>query len=167
MKFFNRSCYPSVKFSPSGAKTVPEYGLERDFEGNQRLVVIGEKPVYEIIQASAEGAAISSIITRWRSGDDSVLHVSEGFFADITDFPSSLAESQNALIKAQNTFNSLPLEVRQHFGMNFSRFLNHVSDPNFSFTSDVTSPSPSSPPDVIEVDGVSYKINKEVVVNES
>ena len=175
MKFFNRSSYPTVKFSPSGSKVIEEYGLERDSEGNERLVVIGQKPIYEIIQASAEGAAISNIITRWRSGDDSVLHVSEGFYADITEIPSSLSEAHSALIKAQNTFNSLPLEVREQFGMNLGRFLSHVSDPNFSFKPDpdpVSQPSSDplivpTPPEFIEVSGVSYKINKEVVNNES
>lgn len=161
MKFFDRSYKPPVKKSPSGGKTCPEFGLQFDIDGNEHLVVIGERPIYEIIQASAEGACIANVISRWRAGDTSVLERSEGFYGDFTDFPENLADCHQAVIKAQNIFNSLPLETREKYGMNFNAFLRGVARGDFT-----PAPSPSEPQETIMVDGRRYTIDKEAT-NES
>lgn len=174
MKFFSRSFYPSTVPADSGEKTVPEYGLQLDIDGNERLVEIGRMPIYDIIQASAEGASIAHIITRWRAGDDSVLNAASGVYGDFTNLPSDLAESHQLIIKAQNTFNSLPLAVREQFAMNLSNFLHAVSldpgllsnpgsAPNHAPSSAPNPQSPTqsptqSPAQTMVIDGITYQI---------
>lgn len=170
MKFFSRTDKPGREFTPSGGKTSPEYALELDSEGNEHLVICGEVPNYDIIQASAEGASISHIITRWRAGDESVLNKASGVYGDFTNIPDNLAASQQAIINAQNLFNSLPLSEREKFGMNLTTFLHAVSSGEFEFKSSdakvsitPTAPTSSKPAETITIDGVKYSINQEVI----
>lgn len=164
MKFFNRTHYPATEFACAGGKTTAEYGLELDADGNEHLKIIGERPIYEIIQAAAEGCNISSIITRWRAGDTSVLEQAAGVYGDFTNIPDNLAESHRAIISAQNYFNSLPLSEREKYGMNLNTFLGSFVDSlnNPIVNSETPAAAPAATPETITVDGVTYSINKEV-----
>lgn len=166
MKFFNRTHYPATEPSCAGGKTTAEYGLELDADGNEHLKIIGERPIYEIIQAAAEGANISSIITRWRAGDTSVLDQAAGVYGDFTNIPDNLAESHRAIISAQNYFNSLPLSEREKYGMNLNIFLNSFVDslnnPIVNSETPAAAAASAATPETITVDGVTYSINKEV-----
>lgn len=133
------------------------------------MVISGFKPIYEIIQSSRDGACISSIITRWRAGDTSVLEKSSGVYGDFTNIPSNLAECHRAIIKAQNIFNSLPLSEREKYNMNLNTFLFETCN-SFKNEPPLSTPSVSSdpvpPPESITIDGRTYNIMKDGVPNE-
>lgn len=46
-------------------------------------------------------------------GDINALSRAQGFYADITGMPNNLAEAQNMLIKMENDFNSLPVDIKK------------------------------------------------------
>ena len=168
MSFFNRSFPPERFFTPSGGKTTAEFALELDQDGNEHLVICGERPIYDIIQASAEGASISHIITRWRAGDESVLNKSFGIYGDFTNIPDNLAASQQAIINAQNIFNSLPLSEREKYGMNLTTFLHSIvkapaAQTPAAQTPAAQTPAAQTPAETITVDGVTYSIKQEAM----
>ena len=163
MSFFSRSFYPARTFTPSGGKTTAEFALELDEDGNEHLVICGERPIYDIIQASAEGASISHIITRWRAGDESVLNKSAGIYGDFTNIPDNLAASQQAIINAQNIFNSLPLSEREKYGMNLTTFLHSIVKAPAAQTPEAQAPAAQTPAETITVDGVTYSIKQEAL----
>lgn len=169
---FSRTSYPPRDFAPSGGKTTPEYGLELDSDGYEHLSIIGERPIYDIIQASAEGASIAHIITRWRSGDESVLNQAAGIYGDFSNLPDNLAESHQAIINAQNLFNSLPLSEREKFGMNLTTFLHSfasmgavppAAQPVVEPAAQPSAQASATKPETITVDGVQYSIKQEAI----
>lgn len=105
---------------------------ERVIDGERTLVITGKEDFKSFIEASKEETLIDNIIKRFQNGDVTVLQRKQGFYGDITNMPSSLAEAQNMLIQIENHFNSLPSEDRELFGNSFDRYVSEVSKMNAS-----------------------------------
>ena len=124
MKFYSRTEYPKTIPTPSGEKIEDEFGLRFDKELERNIVaVVGKRNVYERTQAGKEGALLSTLIQRYASGDMSALEQRQGTFADLTQFPTTLAEAQQQMIDAERIFYDLPVEVRREFDHVPSLFL--------------------------------------------
>ena len=127
MEFYSRTNLPATIPQPECAKIVPTYGEKIDKDGKVHVVVTGKTNLYEKIQASKDDTLIYNILDRFAAGDVSVLQRHQGFYADLTDMPKTLAEAQQSLITAENYFNKLPLDVRSEFNHSFSEFLASAS----------------------------------------
>ena len=93
-----------------------EYQEEIDKKtGRKHLVVSGKKNVYEMIQQDAESCKIENIMHKLAMGDLSVFKEARITYADADDFPKSLMEAQNIVVKAKSEFEKMPKEVREIF----------------------------------------------------
>lgn len=99
------------------------YSPEFDKKGVMTLVESGKEDLYAFIQSHKDSVDIHKILQRFESGDASVLQRVQGTFGDFSEFPKTYAELLNTVIEGEQTFNSLPLEVREKFGHSFHRWL--------------------------------------------
>lgn len=56
----------------------------------------------------------------------------EGKYGDFTDTPQDYHESMNAVLAANDMFETLPAKIRRRFGNDPGQFLDFVGDPNNS-----------------------------------
>ncbi len=121
---FNRPKAVSA-YEPSGVSPVYE---ERLVDGVRTLVKVNEEPLNEFVQKSLPDTLIYNILDKFNRGNIDVLNKTVGQFMDVTQFPSSLAEAQNNLIKAERHFNGLSSDVRQKFDNSPIKFMEAVFD---------------------------------------
>ena len=110
-------------YSPSGSKFRNEYKIERDKKGHKSLHKVGEKDIWSEIQSYKEECDIGNIIARAAAGDLNALNQRKGIYADITNTPRDLAEAQNNIVKLNNEFYKLPVEIREKFDNSKERFV--------------------------------------------
>lgn len=135
--FYSRVKYPKRECVPSGERIVPEYGWKVDEKTSEKYIgVIGEKNLYDPIQAALPGTYLHDVLDRFDAGAVSLDDYKEyidaskqvAAYTDVTPLPSTLAEVQQVLIDADNTFNSLPVDLRADFGHSKERFLASMAD---------------------------------------
>ena len=117
-----RSARPRF-YCNSGSKMKNDYEIQIDKKGHKELKKIGEHDLYAEIQSYAEEVKIENILARAAAGDDSMLNMRQGFYADITEFPTSLAEAQNSILKLSQGFDKLPAEIREKFDNSKEKFV--------------------------------------------
>lgn len=105
----------------SGVKDI--YSPEFDKKGVMTLKVSGQENLYEFIQSHKDSVDIHKILDRFERGDVTALQKIQGMYGDFSEFPKTYAELLNTVIEGEQTFNSLPLEVREKFGHSFHRWL--------------------------------------------
>lgn len=99
------------------------YGGKYDANGRVVLEKKGEENLYDYIQSFKDSVDINVILARFSNGDCEALSRAQGFYADVTDFPSNMAEALNRINECEELFKSLPLDVRQKFDCSFEQFL--------------------------------------------
>lgn len=112
-------------YVPSGVSPVYE---ERIVEGVRILVKVNEEPLNEFVQKSLPDTLIYNILDKYNRGNVDVLNKTIGQFMDVTQFPTSLAEAQNNIIKAERHFNGLSSDIRRKFDNSPIKFMEAVFD---------------------------------------
>lgn len=115
------------KETEAGRKTRLTFRWAYDNKGNKTLV---EDEVIDRdaeIQSYLEETKIENIINR-AAFDPSVVQrlgavLNEEEPQDFTNMPSTLAEAQNMMINAENTWNKLPREIKQKFDNDVDKFI--------------------------------------------
>lgn len=124
----------SVKFAPwrksaervssdPGSRIKKKYSAYYDDEGRLQLEQVGTIDLYEEIQSYAESVDINTILARYAMGDAEVLQKTQGFYFDATEVPKNTADLLNKLMKAEYEFDKMPIEFKERFGNDFTRFL--------------------------------------------
>lgn len=102
--------------SCSGSRTRPTFKGQYNKKGIFEVVVNGYEDVYQPIQALAPSCDLDVIVDRYlKTGDSSLLNSSKGFFADITEAPTTFSQMWNMCRDAESAFNALPPEVKDKF----------------------------------------------------
>lgn len=114
-----------------GSRERQHYQSRLDARGNLVLIPDGTINDYEAIQSHADSVDIHKILERFASGDVDVLSRMQGFYADFADVPSTYQEVLNAVIAGEETFNSLPVEIKDKFGHSFQRWMMAMGQPDF------------------------------------
>lgn len=112
--------------SRSGDSIIPVLSAEVDSDGSFKLVKTGEKNLYAEIQSHRDSTDINLIMKRFELGNDSVLHKTQGFYADIVDFPKTYAEMQQRFLDAQAAFDGLSLSDKEKFNMDVNQFISSI-----------------------------------------
>lgn len=99
------------------------YSPEFDRNGVMTLKESGRENLYDFIQSHRDSVDLHKILDRFQSGDVSVLSRVQGSFGDFSQFPQTYAELLNQVIAGEQTFNSLPLDIREKFGHSFHAWL--------------------------------------------
>lgn len=115
-------------FADPGCEDVPIYSPSVDNDGHIVLEEIGVKNLPEYIDSFRESCDINNLVARFNAGDVSALSRVQGAFFDATALPHTYAEMLNTVINAEQTFNSLPLEIREKFDNSYVKWLSMMDD---------------------------------------
>lgn len=100
------------------------YTPQLDEHGHLELLATGKEDWYGYIQSHAESVDIHLILDRFaRTGDESLFSRIQGVYGDFTTVPTSYMDLLNTVIKGEQYFDSLPIEVKEQFGHNFNQWL--------------------------------------------
>lgn len=99
--------------------------------GRKHLVKIGKTCVYDLIQQDAEASKMVNIIQKLAMHDLSVLKEAKLTYADADDFPKSLMEAQDIVIKAKAEFDKFPAEVRKLFNNSPEQYVSEIGTKDF------------------------------------
>ena len=109
---------------------IPQYEMSVEVTKDKQIIKkLVEAPdkinIYEKIQADNHGLDVYDLIKRFNAGDTSIkIGAIDWQDGDFTGTTMSLVEMQAVLDTAQSQFENSPLEVRQHYDSDFTKFLN-------------------------------------------
>lgn len=115
-------------YADPGSADVPIYSPSVDNDGHIVLEEIGVKNLPEYIDSFRESCDINNLVARFNAGDVTALSRTQGAFFDATALPHTYAEMLNTVINAEQTFNSLPLEIREKFDNSYVKWLSMMDD---------------------------------------
>lgn len=102
-----------------------------DRNGHLTLEVSGEENIYDQIQSHKDSCDIHVLMKQYVQGDMEALSRRQAVFADVTEMPKSYAEMLQAMITAEQYFNSLPVEVRAKFNHSVNEFIAGMDKEDF------------------------------------
>lgn len=103
----------------NGMEDIWEYQVNNF--GRKVLVKTGEHNLYEEIQASLEETKIENVLARAAAGEN--VFRPEGIYADVTQMPSNLIEARQAIQNLENTWNSVPNEIKRKYNNSLEDFI--------------------------------------------
>lgn len=99
--------------------------------GQKELIKVGQTHVYAKIQEDLEESKIENIIHKLAMGDLSVLKQAQLTYVDADDFPKTLMEAQNIVVKAKAEFNKFPEEVKKLFNNSPEAYVSQMGTDEF------------------------------------
>ena len=131
MSFRHRSS-PRIAFkAPSPIGIASRFQERLDANQIPHLVKVGETDLNALVQSSKESCLVYNIIDRFNAGDASVLSKVTGAYADIADFPKTLADVHNLVRGIEDKFRELPLNVREAFNNSPQVFAKKLEDGSY------------------------------------
>lgn len=106
-----------------GTKVKKNFTGVYDKAGHLEIVENGTVNTYEEIQSHAKSVDIHTIMRRYAAGEMDVLSRVQGFYADVSNLPTSYADVLNAVNRGHALFDGLPAATRAKFGHNFDEFM--------------------------------------------
>ena len=107
---------------PSGNGKMPEYKYKRDSYGRKVLEKVGERDLYEEIQAEYEATKIENILSRALAGDVSSLSA-VGTYMDTSSMPTNLIDAMDQIQKLENLWLDLPMEIKNKYNNSVEEFV--------------------------------------------
>lgn len=129
--FHSRSNYPDTIPAPSGERKRAKLTRGVDSDGNRTLVISGYDDLVEFVNLAAEGVTIQDLMKRAERGEDTLHPDAVQSYVDLSNAPKSLLDAEMSVINARNEFEKLPLEVRQAYDNNLSKWLKSIDDGSF------------------------------------
>lgn len=88
-----------------------------------------------LIQSFEPSTRIDNIIKRIEAGEVDLLNQRAGFFIDSIGLPGTYAELLNTVIKGQQVFEKLPIEIKKEFDNDFNKWFAAMDSPDFAVRS--------------------------------
>ena len=135
---FSRFVKPESVPQDDFPKEIPQYEIQvevtKDKQVVKKLVESEEKlNVYDKIQADNHGLDVYELIKRFNAGDTSIhIGVVDWQDGDFTGTTMSLVEMQSLIDNQRAQFENAPLELRQHYDSDFTKFLNGLESGEYS-----------------------------------
>lgn len=123
MKFANQYRDHEHFLTNVGSREKVTYEARYNAKGQLELIEKGKEDWYGYIQSHKDSVDIHVLLDRFQRGDIDVLNRVQGFYGDITNYPSTFADALNIVRSSEEFFNSLPVEERAKYNHNFSEFL--------------------------------------------
>ena len=113
--------------SECGTPTLDQYEYALDDKG-RKILKKTKTPdnVYEKIQSFKEETDINNIMARFALGDETALNVNKGYYIDASSLPSNIFEVYQSGLKAEQYFDSLPVDLKEQFDNSYVEFM--ISD---------------------------------------
>ncbi len=122
---------PVGEAAPTGNGITPTFSYVYKKNG-RTLTATGEfENTYEKIQSQLAETKIENIITRYRSGDTSMMSTSKVYIMDSL-LPKNFQDMQNKVIAIKQQFESLPATVKQKFNNNVAQFAEEYGSNEFN-----------------------------------
>lgn len=118
-------------FSDVGSRERILYAPEFDSNGHMELVETGKENIYNFIQSHKDSVDINLILKRFANGDASALSKRQGAFGDFTQLPTSYADMLNKVMRGEEYFQNLPVDVRSKFNHSFAEFMASMGTDDF------------------------------------
>ena len=132
----------SKKFvSDPGNKLHPVRHGELQTDGSIKLVIDRIEDTDELIQSFADSTMIENIMARISAGQTELLSQKQGFYMDTVGLPSTYADVLNLVIKGQEAFDKLPVEIKQRFDNDFNKWFVAMDQADWFEKSGFVSPS--------------------------
>lgn len=127
----SRFVRPKTLAAPAGSEYEDDFEYRLDAQGNKQLVRTGRHNLQDRIQASLEGTKIENILRRASLGDPSALAAVNGQYIDVTGLPRTLAELQSLIIRVEQDFERLPLDVRRAYDFSAEKYVADYGSDNW------------------------------------
>ena len=128
MEFRDKYSDTSGFISESGSKYLDQYEYQFDKDGVNHLVKTDKpKNVFEAIQADYDSTDINKLMLRFSLGDLSAIDVTQGFYADVTKMPKTMAELFDKAQDCYEFFNQLPVDFKQMFNNSYTEFFSELN----------------------------------------
>lgn len=127
---FRGSYSDTSKFvSDVGSPLLDQYQYEVNKKGIKQLVKTDkQKDVYSAIQADYDSTDINKLMAKFALGDASAINVREGFYADVTNMPTNMAEVFNMAENCKQYFEGFPAELKQMFNNSYTEFFSEFNN---------------------------------------
>lgn len=120
-----------IKDTPAGNKYINTYQEEIGKDGIKKIVKIGVKNVYDIIQQDLESTKIENILHQVAMGDLRALNQRDITYFDATTMPKNLMDMQNLGLKARSEFEAFPAEVKEMFNNSVDQYMAEMGSKEF------------------------------------
>lgn len=143
-RFGSRYGERAIVYSNPGSPVKVEYIAQFDSNGALELVPNGERNIFQDIQMFKDECDIHLLLKRYAAGETDVLTKVQGFYADISQFPTTYAEMFNVMKRSREFFDTLPVDVKSKFGNSYETFLASSQSPDFlsAFVASTVAASP-------------------------
>ena len=128
---FSRFVRPRTLAAPAGTEYEDDFEYRLDAQGNKQLVKTGRHNLQDRIQSSLESTKIENILRRAQLGDPTALAAVNGQYIDVTGFPRNLAELQSLIIRVEQDFERLPLDVRRAYDFSAEKYIADYGSENW------------------------------------
>lgn len=115
------------KFTSCPGQQVEEvYDWVKDENGVLQYIKVGERNIFEYIQASKDLCDIQSIVERVANGESNLLNITRGEYVDISNIPTNYNDlvAQSDILSQK--FDTLSDEVKAVFGNDYKQFVDSV-----------------------------------------
>lgn len=114
-------------FSKSGSPEKIHYDGKIDEKGIIQLIETGKDNIYLQIQAEADSCNIDILLKRFKAGDEQALQRAQFFYGDVSAIPVSPNEILNTVNGAKESFEKMPLEIREKFDFDFNKWFSTMN----------------------------------------
>ena len=121
-------------------------------DGTIKLTEVDQIDIKAEINSHAATCDMAYILSRLKSGDSSVLSVQSGVYGDFTVFPRTYAEMLQLVQSGEDTFNSLPLDVRASFDNNIQKWFASIGSDEWRDKMKIPKPVPTVEPGAVVVE---------------
>lgn len=118
MSFFSLTNHPKgvdVGYTSAGEQYAIEYVEALNDDGFPCLVPDRKIDLHALHELGRESCDLKQAILRFQAGDVTALDQRHGFFADVTELPTTPMEVSKLAIRARSVFMTLPAEDRAKF----------------------------------------------------
>lgn len=129
MEFYSAYNRPKTIYAPHGDEEMISYIEVCDRStGKTRLEETDRMNIADYINSFLEETKIETIIERCMRGDTSALERMAGYYADVTNIPTSIAEIYSNLKRCEADFENLPVKMKEAFNNDPGQFIAGFGD---------------------------------------
>ena len=107
---------PEKYYSEHGSPIKDVYTSRYDDKGEIIVEKTSETDFQAYIESFAESSSLEYLISKYEMGDPEALNQVKGSYFDASNMPTSYAELFNMVNEAQDTFESLPVDIKDLYG---------------------------------------------------
>lgn len=129
MEFYSAYNRPKTIYAPHGDEEMISYIEVCDrTTGKTHLEETDRMNIADYINSFLEETKIETIVERCMRGDTSALERMAGYYADVTNVPTSIAEIYSNLKRCESDFENLPAKMKEAFNNDPGQFIAGFGD---------------------------------------